>query len=90
MAEKKKMHKYRHLDNDYDFIPVGNKTIGTFGSEVIKFLEGLGRKLSLINGEKCLKSFLFQSIRISILKGNAACILETKGIYGKLGELAYL
>ena len=37
-----------------------------------------------------LKSFLFQSIGISIQKGNAACILGTKGIYGKLEELSYL
>ena len=54
------------------------------------FLEDLGHKLGLINGEKRSKSFLFQSIGISIQKGNAACILGTKGIYGKLEELSYL
>ena len=37
--------------------------------------------------EKDSKSLLFQSIGISIQKGNAACILGTKGIYGKLEEL---
>ena len=90
MAEKKKIHKYRHLANDFHFIPIGTETLGTFGPEAIKFLEDLGHKLSLINGEKRSKSFLFQSIGISIQKGNAACILGTKGIYGKLEELSYL
>jgi hypothetical protein len=47
----------------------------------------LDEKLGLINGEKRSKSFLFQSIGISIQKGNAAYILGTKGIYGKKKEL---
>ena len=54
------------------------------------FLEDLGHKRGLINSEKRSESFLFQSIGISIQKGNAACILGTKGIYGKLEELSYL
>ena len=40
---------------------------GAFGSydpEAIKFLENLGHKMGLINGEKHLKCFLFQSIAI--------------------------
>lgn len=49
-----------------------------------------GHKLGLINDEKHLKSFLFQPIGILIQKGNAACVLETKGSYGKLEELTYI
>ena len=52
MAEKKKIHKYRHLANDFYFIPIGTETLGTFGPEAIKFLEYLGHKLGLINDEK--------------------------------------
>ena len=52
-------------------------------------LEDLGHKLGLIIGEKSSKSFVFQSIGISIQKGNAACILGTKGVHGKLEELSY-
>ena len=85
-----KIQKYKHLANDFHFIPIGTETLGTFGPEAIKFLEDLGHKLGLINGEKDSKSFLFQSIGISIQKGNAACILGTKRIYGKLEELSYL
>ena len=70
------------------YIPIGTETLGTFGPEAIKFLEG--HKLGLINREKRSKSFLFQSIGISIQKGNAACILGTKEIHGKLEELPYL
>ena len=71
-----KINKYRHLANDFHFIPIATETLGTFGPEAIKFLEDLGHKLGLINGEKRSKSFLFQSIGISIQKGNAACILH--------------
>ena len=78
MAEKKKIHKYRHMANDFHFFPIGTETLGTYGPEAIKFFDDLGNKLGLINGEKCSKSFLFQSIEISIQKGNAACILGTK------------
>jgi hypothetical protein len=66
------------------------ETLRSYDPEAIKFLENLGHKLGLINGEKHLKCFLFQSIGISIQKGNAACILGTKGILGKVEELAYL
>ena len=66
MAEKKKILKYRHLANNFYFIPIGTETLGTFGPEAIKFLEDLGHKLNLINCEKRSKSFLFQSIGISI------------------------
>ena len=52
MAEKKKIHKYRHLANDFYFIPIGTETLGTFGPEAIKLLEYLGHKLGLINDEK--------------------------------------
>ena len=90
MAEKTKIHKYRHLANDFHFIPIGTESLGTFGPEAIKFLEDLCHKLGLINGEKRSKPFLFQSTWIAIQKGNVACILGTKGIYGKLEELAYL
>ena len=40
--------------------------------------------------EKRPKSFLFQSIGISIQKSNAVCILGTKWTYGKLEWLSYL
>ena len=59
-----KIHKYRHLANDFHFIPIGTETLGTFGPEAIKFLEDLGHKLSLINGEKRSKSFTSRHSRI--------------------------
>ena len=82
--------KIFHVCEEIVIKKIGTDTLGTFGPEAIKYLEDLGHKLSLINGEKRSKSFLFQSIGISIQKGNAACILGTKGIYGKLEELSYL
>ena len=52
MAEKKKIHKYRHLANNFHFFPIATTTLGTFGPEAIKFLEDLGHKLGLIK-TKC-------------------------------------
>jgi hypothetical protein len=66
------------LANYFQFIPIATETLGTFGPEAIKFLEDLGHKLGLISSVKRAKSFLFQSLGISIQKGNAACILGTK------------
>ena len=39
MAEKTKIHKYRHLANDFHFIPIATETLRTFGAEGIKFLD---------------------------------------------------
>ena len=83
-----KIHKYRHLAKDFHFI--GTETFETFDPEAIKFPNDLVHKLGLTNGEKRSKTFFFQSIGISIQKGNAAGILGSKGIYGVLEELSYL
>ena len=45
------------------------ETLRSYDPEAIKFLENLGHNVGLINGEKHSKSFLFQSIGISIQKG---------------------
>ena len=82
-------NKYRHL-TDFHFIPIGAETLGPFGPHAVQFLEDLGNKISQINGERCSKSFLFQSIGIAIQRGNASCVMGTTGSMGKLEELNYL
>jgi hypothetical protein len=88
-AELQKIHKYRHL-TDFYFIPMGAETLGPFGQHAVQFLEYLGNKISIINGEKLPKSFIFQSCRIAIQQGNASCVMGTTRSMGKLKELNYL
>ena len=66
------------------------ETLGPFGPHAVRFLEDLGNKISNINGERCSKSFLIQSIGIAIQRGNASCVMGRTGSMGKLEELNYL
>ena len=89
MAEEKKKNKYSHL-TDYFFIPIGAETLGPFGPEAIRFIEDLGNKISIMNGDKRSKSYLFQSLSIAVQRGNGACVMGTSSSSEVLDDLAYL
>ena len=76
-AEQDKCQKYRDLDRDYKFIPLGFETIGHWGPFTICFVGELGKLLTLATGEPRSTSFLRQRLSIAIQRGNAACIRGT-------------
>ena len=90
MAEKEKEEKYEELTHDFNFTPVANETLGSWGSTSIKFIKDLGSRIAERTGEKRSTSYLFQRLGINTQRGNAASILGTLPHGKELEELYYL
>ena len=75
--EAGKTSKYTTLSESYWFTPIGLETFGSWGSEGLKIVKEIGKKVIEETGEKRSTFFLFQSISIAIQRGNASCILGT-------------
>jgi len=76
-AEIRKINKYKSMQNDYIFIPVGVETSGTIRKKANSFLHSLGGKLIQATGEKHSTSFVLQRVSIAVQRGNATSMLAT-------------
>ena len=72
--EDKKVDKHSNLSDYYLFVPMGIKTYGAYGSQGIKLVKQIGKKIQDATGEKLSTSYLFQSKSLAIQKGNAHCV----------------
>ena len=90
VAEKEKEEKYLELTHDFNFTPVANETLGSWGKTSIKFIQDLGSRIAERTGEKRSTSYLFQRLGINTQRGNAASILGTLPKGKELDELYYL
>ena len=52
LAEEKKSSKYSELARDYIVQPVAVETLGGLGPLTLSFLKDLGRRISVISGNK--------------------------------------
>ena len=72
-AASRKMEKYNFLRDTYIFIPLVCEITGVWCAEGAEFLNELGRRTSLITGDKHGTAYLFQRLSVAIQKRNAAC-----------------
>ena len=77
MKETIKTSKYTELAKNYFFVPLGLETYGSWGTEGIKLIKDIGKKVSEVSGEKHSTSFISQNISMSLQRGNANCVLGT-------------
>ena len=70
-AEKRKLTKYEYLQANYTFIPIANKTMGTWGKLGMNFIKELGGRISERTGEPQATNYLFQSLSCALQRGNA-------------------
>ena len=75
--ETQKTSKYTELAENYMFVPIGVETLGSWGTEGLKLVKSIGKKVMEATGEKRSTFYIFQSISIAIQRGNASCILGT-------------
>ena len=87
MAESKKINKCKDLVNNFEFMPLAVKILDSLGTESLKFIEEIGKRIQENTGEKKATAYLIQSISMSIQRGNAASILGTVGPTRKLDEI---
>ena len=76
-AERRKVEKYWHLEENFIFSAVGFETFGPWGESAKKFIAEVGRRISEHTGETRATEFLRQRISIEIERGNAVSVLNT-------------
>ena len=75
LAEFLKDRKYADFHDRYLFVPLGFETVGGWGSQTLKFIRDVGRKIIASTKEPRAMAYLFQRLSIGIQRGNAASIL---------------
>ena len=76
-AEHRKLSKYAHLGQAYQFMPVAIETLGAYGPKTASFIKELGRRVAQESGDHQALSFLKQRLSTAIQRGNAASVLGT-------------
>ena len=68
--ENNKVEKYSNSEN-FHFVSVGIITYGSYGSQVIKLIKEIGKKIQEATGENLSTFYLMQSITmVSVCRGN--------------------
>ena len=62
------------LQNNYIFVPLACKVMGSWSNVSIEFLDSLSEKITMVTGDTNEKSHLYQRISIALQRGNAACV----------------
>lgn len=87
---RRKTRKYESLINqNFHFVPFAVETMGTWGTEAMKFFNILGKMMSQTSNEPRCKSFLKQRLSMAIQRGNAA-VMGTFSENDKMEEIFYL
>ena len=89
-AENKKLGHYEELKRSYIVMPVAVETMGSWGQMGLKFVKDLGSRIADVTGETRSTSFLFQSLSMTIQRGNAISVSGTAPNTKSLHELFYL
>ena len=76
-AEHRKLSKYAHLGQAYQFMPVAIETLGAYGPKTASFIKELGRRVAQESSDHRALSFLKQRLSTAIQRGNAASVLGT-------------
>ena len=75
--EAEKRHKYREISRRYVFEPVAVETTGVLGSSTLRFLRGLGKRISACTGDKRETRWLFERISLAVVRGNTTSIMAS-------------
>ena len=89
-AETKKLKKYEEIGKTYHMVLIATETLGAFAPEGTHLINTLGKKIQKLTGEKRSTFYLYQSLSMSIQRGNASSILGTVKPGKKLNEIYYL
>ena len=73
--------------NRFIFIPVAIETSGVSGTEGLRFVKEIGRRIARITEETRSTQYLIQRISLTVQRGNVAAILGTLPRGRKLDEI---
>ena len=86
LRESQKSNHYKDLTN-YHFVPIAVETFGAWGSQGLKLIKEIGRKIQDVTGEKRSTFYLLQNISMAIQRGNASCVIGTVPVSEGLDEV---
>ncbi|KAJ4432335.1 hypothetical protein ANN_20954 [Periplaneta americana] len=72
-AAVSKHHKYKHLADNYIFVPFAVETFGSWCSEAKALISTIGRSLVQLSGDPRSSQYLRQRIGIAIQRGGKQC-----------------
>ena len=73
-AERKKIQKYQELANKYIVMPVALETLGAWGKNSLKFIQEIGERMTMANGDKEETYKLLQNISMETQRGNIGTV----------------
>ena len=89
-AERRKKEKYLFLGANYEFVPLGFETFGSWGAEAKDLVRQIGKKIAERSGERRSTDFLRQRISIEIQRGNSVSVFGTLPESRELEEVFYV
>ena len=78
-SEALKTTKYAAIAVSHTFIPLAFETLGAWGKQAQQFVAELGRRITVVTGDKRETKFLRQRLSVAIQRGNAIACLRTFG-----------
>ena len=90
VAEQIKLAKYAQLEHDFEIVSICIETMGPWGSNGLKFVLEVGRRISVDSGKPRSTVFLMQAIGVAIQRENAVSVFGTVCKGQHLEEIYYL
>jgi hypothetical protein len=78
-AEIRKRLKYFSLPVIYCFVPIAIESLGAMVEDAADFIHRLGRRITVLSGERKATDFLLQRLSVTIQRSNAMSIMGTFG-----------
>ena len=79
IAENNKTKKYKDLLSSYIFKPIACCTLGSWGTDSLKFIKEIEKRISNLNEDPRAGYFLRQRLSVAVARGNYTSIVETLG-----------
>ena len=83
-AEAAKLTKYADIARTHIVVPQAFETLGSWGKQASDFVSELGRRLTVVTGERRETSYLRQRLSIAIQRGNSIACQGTLPSYEQL------
>ena len=79
-AESRKRAKYEEISATHIFQPIAIETLGGLGTDTLRFITSLGKRVTQATGDDRATIFLRQRLGIAVQRGTAACVRETLAV----------
>ena len=84
------MTLYKELSKNFIVQPVAMETLGSWGTESLKLIRGVGQRIANNFNDKRATSFLLQAISVAVQRGNVTSIKGSVPNTKSLHEIFYL